>query len=194
MKRLILVLMAAILLALPAAAQVQTWQLDPSHSAAQFAVKHLGLSTVRGAFTKLSGTLQYDAADPTKSVVEVTIETPSVDTRVEMRDNDIRGEKLLDVKNYPTMTFKSRRVESAGAGKLKVIGDLTLHGVTKEVALEVDGPSQAIHDPWGNLRMGASGTTSINRREFGVGTGYPAMVIGDDIGITIDAEIIRPAK
>jgi len=192
MPRFVLTLIAATLLTIPAAAQVQTWQIDPPHSAAQFSVRHLSVSTVRGAFTKLSGTVQYDAADPTKSSVEVTIDTASVDTRVEMRDNDLRSPKFLDVQKYPTITFKSKRVESAGAGKLKVTGDLTLHGVTKEVALDVEGPSEAIHDPWGNMRMGASATTKINRRDFGI-TEYPSAVVGDDIGITIDVEMIHPA-
>jgi polyisoprenoid-binding protein YceI len=190
MPRFALSLLTAVLLAVPAVAEAETWQLDPPHSAAQFSVRHLGVSTVRGAFTKLSGTVQYDPADPSKSALDVTIDSASVDTRVEMRDNDLRSPKLLDTQKYPTITFKSKHVESAGAGKLKITGDLMIHGVTKEVVLDVDGPSQAIKDPWGNTRMGASATTKINRRDFGI-TEYPAMVIGDDVSITIDVEMVK---
>ena len=190
MPRFVLSAICAVLLAVPAAVQAETWQLDPPHSAAQFSVRHLSISTVRGAFTKLSGTVQYDPADPVKSSIDVTIDTASVDTRVAMRDNDLRSPKLLDVQKYPTITFKSKRVESAGQGKLKVTGDLTIHGATKEVVLDVDGPSAAMKDPWGNMRMGASAATKINRRDFGI-TEYPSAVIGDDIAITIDVEMVK---
>jgi polyisoprenoid-binding protein YceI len=106
-----------------------------------------------------------------------------------MRDNDLRSPNFLDVQKYPTITFQSKKVEAAGAGKLKVTGDLTVHGVTKEVALDVDGPTPAMKDPWGNLRMGASATTKINRMDFGV-SGRPG-VVGDDITITLDIEMTR---
>src|SRR5271169_2845301 len=172
-----LVIAIAFLLTLTAAAQ-ETWQLDPPHSSAQFSVRHLGVSTVRGAFTKVSGTVKYDTSDVTKSSIQTTIDATSVDTRVDMRDNDLRSPNYLDVKKYPTITFQSKKVEAFGAGKLKVTGDLTLHGVTKEVVLDVDGPSAPIKDPWGNQRMGASATTKINRMDFGV-AGAPGMV-GDD--------------
>jgi polyisoprenoid-binding protein YceI len=183
---------AAMCLAFSANAQTETWHLDPPHSAAQFAVEHMGISTVRGTFTKLSGTVQYDPADPSKASVEVTIDAASVDSRVEMRDNDLRSEKLLDVQKYPTITFKSKRVDVAGPRKLKITGDLTIHGVTKEAVLDVDGPSQPIKDPRGNAHMGASATTTVNRRDFGV-NGYPSAMIADDIAITIDVELVKPA-
>ncbi len=179
------------LLAVSACAHADTWQIDPAHTAAQFSVRHMGISTVRGAFTKVSGSIQFDAADPSKSAVDVTIDASSVDTRVSMRDNDLRGPNFLDVAKYPTMTFKSKRVEAAGNGMLRLIGDLTIHGVTKEVALEVEGPSKPIQDPRGNSRMGASATTKISRKEFGV-TGA-AMMVGDEITITIDTELVKPA-
>lgn len=178
----------ALFLTLSAAAQ-ETWQLDPPHSSAQFSVRHLGVSTVRGAFTKVSGTVQYDAANPAKSSLQATIDAASVDTRVDARDNDLRSPNYLDVKKYPTITFQSKKVEAAGPGKLKIIGDLTIHGVTKEVVLDVDGPSAPIKDPWGNQRMGASATTKINRMEFGV-SGAPGM-IGDEITITLDIEMVK---
>jgi polyisoprenoid-binding protein YceI len=179
---------ALFFLTLAAAAQ-ETWQLDPAHSSAQFAVRHLGVSTVRGAFTKVSGTVLYDAANLSRSSIQTTIETASVDTRVEMRDNDLRSPNYLDVQKFPTITFKSKKVEAAGTGKLKITGDLTIHGVTKEVVLDVDGPSPAMKDPWGNQRMGASATTKINRMDFGV-AGAPT-VVGDEITITLDIEMIK---
>jgi polyisoprenoid-binding protein YceI len=125
----------------PAAAQSTQWQLDPAHSSAQFAVRHIGISTVRGTFTKLSGTVRYDPADTKNNSVEVTIEAASVDSRVEMRDNDLRSDHFFDVQKYPTIAFRSTKVESAGTDKLKITGDLTIRGITKPVTLDVDGPS-----------------------------------------------------
>jgi polyisoprenoid-binding protein YceI len=185
-----LVAATALLFTLTAAAQ-DTWQLDPNHSSAQFSVRHLGVSTVRGAFTKVSGTVQYDPANLGKSSIQATIDAASVDTRVEMRDNDLRSPRFLDAQKYPTISFQSKKVEAAGAGKLKVTGDLTIHGVTKEVVLDVDGPTQAIKDPMGKdrLRMGASATTKINRNDFGV-SGLPG-IVGDDITITLDVEMTK---
>jgi len=188
-----LVVALALLVTLSAAAPAQnnkdTWQLDPPHCSAQFSVRHLGVSTVRGAFTKVSGTVHYDPANLGKSSVQTTIDAASVDTRVEMRDNDLRSPNFLDVKKYPAITFTSKKIEAAGAGKLTVVGDLTIRGVTKEVALDVDGPTPAMKDPWGNLRMGASATAKINRLDFGV-AGAPGLV-GDDITITLDIEMIQ---
>ena len=188
MSRTFSALAITLLLTLSAAAQ-DTWLLDPPHSSAQFSVRHLGVSTVRGAFTKVSGTLVYDAANLSKSSIQATIQAASVDTRVEMRDNDLRSPNFLDVQKYPTITFVSKKIEAAGAGKLKVTGDLTIHGVTKEVVLDVDGPSAAIKDPWGNQRMGASASTKVNRLDFGV-AGAPG-VVGDEIAITLDIEMIK---
>lgn len=153
----------------------------------------MGLSTVRGTFTKVSGTAQYNPADSSKDVIDVTIDAASVDSRVDARDNDLRSPKLLDAQKYPTITFKSKRVEPAGTGKLKVTGDLTIHGVTKEVVLDVDGPSAPLTDPRGNSHMGASATTTINRQDFGV-SAYPPAMIGNDVTITIDVEMVKPAS
>ena len=192
MSRKTWLLVGAMSLAISAAAQTEIWQLDPAHSAAQFAIRHMGISTVRGTFNKVSGTVQYDPADPAKTSVEATIDAASVDSRVEMRDNDLRGARFFDVAKYPTITFKSKRVESAGTGKLKVTGDLTIHGVTKEVVLDVDGPTEPIKDPRGNTHMGASATGSINRRDFGVGA-IPAAMVAEQIAITIDMELVKPS-
>ena len=180
----------AVLLAASAAAQSGTWKIDPNHSSAQFAVRHMGVSTVRGAFTKVSGSGTYDPSDPSKATLDAIIEASSVDTRVEMRDKDLRSPNFLAVEKYPTITFKSKQAKAAGNGKLQISGDLTIHGVTKEVVLDVDGPSAPIKDPMGNQRIGASATTKINRKDFGV-NGAPG-VVGDDISITIDTELIQP--
>lgn len=184
------VFLSSILLAASASAQSGTWKIDPNHSSAQFAVRHMGVSTVRGAFTKVSGSASYDPSDPGKTGLEATIDATSIDTRVQMRDNDLRSPNFLDVQKYPTITFKSKQAKAAGDGKLQITGDLTIHGVTKEVVLDVDGPSAPIKDPMGNQRIGASATTKINRKDFGV-NGAPS-VVADEISITIDAELIQP--
>ena len=190
MYRFAAILVATVALAASATAQAGTWQIDPNHSSAQFSVKHLGVSTVRGAFMKVSGSAKHDASDPSKDTLEATIEANSVDTRVAMRDNDLRSPNFLDVEKYPTITFHSKQTKVVGAGKLQISGDLTIHGVTKEVVLDVDGPSAPIKDPWGNMRIGASASTKINRRDFGV-NGAPGAV-GDELTITIDAELTQP--
>lgn len=187
------VLVCAVLTVMPLMAQMENWKLDPAHSAAQFSVRHLGISTVRGGFTKMTGSLQYDPSDITKSSVEVTIDAASVDTRVDMRDNDLRSDHFLDVGKFPTITFRSSHVEAAGSGKLKIAGDLTVHGVTKNVALDVEGPSAPMKDPSGITHMGAAATTTINRTDFGV-NGAPG-VVGNDITLTLDVEMIKtPAE
>ena len=189
MFRFASVLITSLLLAISASAQVETWQIDSAHSASQFAIRHMGISTVRGAFTKTSGTVQYDPADVSKTTIDVTIDTTSLNTRVEMRDNDLRSDKFFDVAKYPTITFKSKRAEAAGKGKMKITGDLTIHGVTKEVALDVDGPAGPVKDPRGNTHIGASATTTISRKDFGV-SALPAM-IGDEVQITLDVEMVK---
>jgi len=192
MSRYFLVLITAVALAGNAVAQAGTWQIDSKHSAAQLSVRHLGVSTVRGAFTKVTGTAVIDPADPSKDSLEASIDASSVDTRVEMRDNDLRSPHFFEVQKYPTITFHSKSTKSAGAGKLLVTGDLTMHGVTKEVVLDVDGPSAPIKDPMGGgQRLGASATTKINRQDFGI-AGAPG-VVSDEITITIDTELTQPA-
>jgi len=184
-------------LSLPAAAANSTWQIDPQHSSAQFAVRHLGLSTVRGAFSKLSGAVLLDGQDISKSSVEVTIDVNTVDTREPDRDKDLRSERFFDVAHFPTMTFKSKKVEQLAPGKLRVTGDLTIHGITKEVLLDVDGLTAPVKDPWGNQRVAASATTKINRQDYGVKWNAKldngGVVVGDDVNITIDVELIQKA-
>ena len=194
--RAVIVGSLAAIFILPVQAATGTWNVDPNHSAAQFAVRHLGLSTVRGAFTKVTGTAILDDSDISKSSVEVTIDANSIDTRVPNRDNDLRSDHFFDVAKYPTITFKSKKVEQVSPGKLKVTGDLTIHGTTKGVVLDVDGPTAPVKDPWGNQRIAASGTTKINRQDYGVKWNATmdngGVVVGDDVQITLDVELVQP--
>ena len=195
MKKLMTVAALLAFASLPALAQTSTWQVDPNHTSTQFAVKHLGVSTVRGAFAKTTGQVQLDEKDITKSQVDISVDMSTLDTRNENRDKDVKSPGFLDVATYPTMTFKSKKITPAGAGKLKIAGDLTLHGVTKEVTFDVEGPSPAIKDPWGNLRHGASATATINRQDFGVSYNKMldagGLVVSNDVQITIDIEFVR---
>jgi polyisoprenoid-binding protein YceI len=172
----------------PVLAQTSNWQIDPAHANAQFRVSHLGISKVQGEFTNVTGTVQLDEKDVTKSVVNATIDTTTVYTRNEDRDKDLK-ENFFEVTKFPTMTFVSKSIARGADGKLQMSGDLTLHGITKPVTFTVEGPSEAIKDPWGNQRRGASATTTIHRSDFGI-TKYAAM-IGDDIAITLDIEFIK---
>jgi polyisoprenoid-binding protein YceI len=185
----------AAILSLPAAAATSTWQIDPAHTAAQFAVKHMMISTVRGEFKGVTGAVVWDDADITKSSVNVTIDAATVNTGEPKRDADLRSDHFFEVAKYPTLTFRSTRVEPAGAGKLNVTGDLTIHGVTKQVVLDVAGPSAVVKDPKGNSRVAISATTKINRQDFGVKWNATmdggGAVVGDDVNITIDLEMIK---
>lgn len=189
MKAIVFVAVVSLTFSITAVAQSNVWQLDPAHSSAQFAVRHMGISTVRGTFTKLSGSAHYDPADAKNDSVEVTIETASVDTRVEMRDNDLRSDHFFDVQKYPAMTLHSTKVESLGADKLKITGDLTIRGITKPVSLDVEGPTKPIDDGHGHLHMGVSATGTLNRTDFGM-NGYQG-VVGNEINLTIDAELVQ---
>ena len=195
LSRIALTAGLAAALSLPAAAANSNWQIDPAHSSAQFSVRHMAISTVRGAFSKVTGSVVFDDKDVSKSTVEVTIDANSVDTRVPDRDNDLRSEKFFDVAHYPSITFKSRRVEQLAPGKLKVTGDLTIRGTTKEVVLDVEGPTGPVKDPWGNTRNAATATTKINRQDFGVKWNATldngGVVVGDDVSIVIDVELVK---
>jgi polyisoprenoid-binding protein YceI len=198
LSRIILTASLAAVLSLPAAAATSIWQIDPQHSSAQFSVRHMAISTVRGAFSKVTGTIALDDTDITKSTVDVTIDVNTVDTREPDRDKDLRSDRFFDVAHFPTMTFKSKKAEQVSPGKLKVTGDLTIRGTTKEVVLDVDGPTAPIKDPWGNLRSAATATTKINRQDFGVKWNATldngGVVVGDEVSITIDLEMIKKDK
>ncbi|MHB8412229.1 MAG: YceI family protein [Candidatus Acidiferrales bacterium] len=188
MKKWLMALGLAATLASSALAATTTWQIDPAHSNAQFVVRHLGISNVQGEFTKISGTVQLDDQDISKSSVTASIDVSSVDTRVKMRDNDLKSPKFFDVAKYPTMTFESTKIWKTGDGTAKMSGNLTLHGVAKEVTFDVTGPTASIH-AMGGIRRGVHATTTISRKAFGI-TADPGLV-GDKITITIDAEMVQ---
>ncbi len=196
MGRFIATAAVAALFSLPLLAGTTTYKIDPKHSDAGFAVTHLMISTVRGEFHGINGTVVYDDGDVSKSSVEVTIDATSVDTREPARDKDLKSDHFFDVANHPTITFKSTKVESAGPGKLKVTGDLTIHGVTKPVVLDVTAPKPPIKDPWGLQRTAVSGSTKINRQDFGVSWNKTldsgGVMVGDDVDITLDVEMVVP--
>src|SRR2546428_8612673 len=156
-------LLIVVALGLPSLARAATWNLDPAHTSVQFSVRHLMVSTVRGAFAKVTGTVQVDEKDLTRSKIQATIDAASIDTRIEKRDTHLKSPDFLDVAKNPTIAFVSKKIEQVDPGHFKVTGDLTLHGVTREVTLAVAGPTQEIKDPWGNSRAGAEATTTINR-------------------------------
>jgi polyisoprenoid-binding protein YceI len=184
----------AVILAAATQAQTTTWQLDPAHSNAQFSVRHLGISNVQGEFTKLTGTVQLDDQDVSKSTVNATIDVNSLDTRVQNRDNDLKSDHFFDVAKYPTITFQSTKIVSTGEGTAKMTGNLTLHGVTKEVTFDVTGPTKVIQVM--GTRRGASATIKINRQDFGMVFMSNAMpggdqMIGDTVTITLDIEMVK---
>ena len=172
-----------------------TYQIDPAHSSAHFTVRHMMVTNVRGAFSKVSGTVVYDPDNPADTSIEAVIDATSIFTREEARDTHLKSADFFDVEKYPNITFKSKKVEPAGDGELKVIGDLTIHGVTREVALKVEGPTPEHKDPWGNVKMGASATTKIKRSDFGLTwnavleTG--GILVGDEVKIDLDVELTK---
>jgi polyisoprenoid-binding protein YceI len=195
MKRFLTYITALVLFAVPALSHAATWQIDPEHSSVQFKIRHLMVSNVKGEFTRFNGVVAIDDQDISRSHVNVNIETASIDTRVAKRDEHLRSADFFDVTKYPAMTFVSKKVAKAGKGNLKVTGDLTIHGVTREVILDVEGPTADVKDPWGNIRRGATATTQINRKDFGL-TWNKALetggvVVGDDVTITLEVEMIR---
>jgi polyisoprenoid-binding protein YceI len=180
----------------PAGAGTTTFQIDPKHSSAGFGVTHLMISTVRGVFHGVNGTIVWDDGDPSKSSVNVTIDATTVDTQEPGRDNDLKSPNFFDVAKFPTITFKSTKIEVAGPGKLKVTGDLTIHGVTKQVTLDATAPKAPIKDPWGMTRTAASGVTKVNRKDFAMvwnkNLDGGGVMIGDDVDITLDVEMVVP--
>lgn len=183
---------AALVLASPSLAFAAEYVIDSAHSAAQFSVKHMMVSNVRGAFSKVTGTANIDEKDLTKSTVEAVIDATTVNTNEPKRDEHLRSADFFDTAKYPTITFKSTKVEKAGQN-LKVTGDLTLHGVTKPVVLDVEGFTSEAKDPWGNTKRGGTATTKINRKDFGLGwnsvleTG--GVAVGEEVAITLDLEL-----
>lgn len=176
------------------------WAIDGSHSAANFSVKHNVVSTVRGTLGAITGKIEYDGKDVSSVKADVAIDMTKITTQNERRDNHLRSPDFFDVASHPTLTFKSKRVEPGAAGKFKLIGDLTIRGNTKEVALDVEGPAPLVQTAGRNggttILTGASATTKISRKEFGVlwNNLIEALpVVGDEVNITIDLELNRPS-
>jgi polyisoprenoid-binding protein YceI len=195
MKKSLIAFGFAIFLAATAVtAQTTTWQLDPAHSNAQFSVRHLGISNVQGEFTKVTGTVELDDQDISKSTVNATIDVSSLDTRVPHRDDDLKSDHFFDVAKFPTITFQSTKIWKTGDGTAKMTGNLTLHGVTKEVTFDVTGPTKVIQVM--GTRRGASATTKINRQDFGMvfmSNALPGgdQMIADTVTITLDIEMLK---
>jgi polyisoprenoid-binding protein YceI len=189
---------AAAVLGLAAWAQetpAPNWRIDPLHSSAQFSVRHMMISTVRGQFGGVKGSVLYNPANPAASSVEATIDCMTVNTGEAKRDADLKTEAFFDVKRYPVMKFKSKSVEVSGPGKLKVTGDLTINAITRPVVLDVEGPTAPIRDTQGREKIGVSGLTRISRKDFGIlynpimETG--GVAVSDEVSIILELELIR---
>ena len=195
MKRSIFLIILTLFFTFPVLSQAVTWQIDPDHSSFQFKVRHLTVSNVKGDFTKVKGAVTIDDKDISNLNVELTIDAASVNTGHAKRDEHLRGSDFFDVAKYPTITFVSKKVIKDGPDRLKVTGDLTLHGVTREATVNVEGPTQEVKDPGGNFRRGATGTARINRKDFGLTwnraleTG--GVVVGEDVDIFVEIERIK---
>ncbi len=172
-----------------------TYKIDPAHSSAQFVVRHMMISNVRGGFSGVQGTIEYDPDNPSESRIDVVIDASKISTLEEQRDAHLKSPDFLHVERHPTITFKSKKIVRAGDGEWKVTGDLTIHGVTKEVVLNAEGPTPEGKDPFGNTRIGASASTKIKRSDFGL-TWNAALetggiLVGDDLKIELEVSAIR---
>lgn len=195
MHRLVLSAVAVVALATSALAQSATWNLDPAHSTIGFGVRHMMVSTVRGKFTKFTGTITGDPAKPTEAVVDVTIDASSIDTENEKRDEHLRGPDFFDVAKYPTITFKSKKIAPGPDGTFLVTGDLTMHGTTKELVLTVSDFAQPIQDPMGATRGGAHVAGKLDRQAYGIAFSKTmdagGLMVGNEVTIAVDAEATK---
>ena len=193
--RLGVVAVAAAAVLLPRPAPASTWEIDPVHTTAGFAVRHLVVSKVRGHLGRVTGTLHLDEKDRTRSTVEATVDLTGIDTDNEERDRHLRSADYLDTRRYPTLTFRSKKVVAQGADRFVVTGDLTLRGVTREVELVVEGSATPVRDPWGKTRLGGEIRTTLERDAFGIGRQSVVegggLVMGNDVEVTIDVELVR---
>ena len=174
---------------------VTTWNLDPVHSVAEFKVKHMMISNVKGQFAAITGSLVLDENDIANSHVEASIDAASINTRDAQRNTHLKSADFFDVERFPTLSFKSTKVERTGGDDLAVTGDLTIHGVTRQVVFNVEGPTAPGKDPWGNIRVGLSAATKINRKDFGL-TWNAALetggiLVGDEVTVTLDIQFVR---
>ena len=176
-------------------ATTTTWKLDPAHSHAEFKVKHMMISNVKGSFSGLTGDLTEHLTYSSLSFIEASIDISTVNTNDAQRDGHLKSADFFDIEKYPTMSFKSTQVKPDGDGGYKVTGDFTLHGITKQITFSVEGPSAPGKDPWGNIRIGLTATTKINRKDFGLNWNAAleagGILVGDDVQITLEAEFIK---
>lgn len=175
--------------------QISTWNIDSVHSTAEFKVKHMMISNVKGQFTGIKGSLTHDESDPANSRVEASIEAASINTRDPQRDAHLKSADFFDIEKFPALTFKSTRITRNSDGELEVTGDLTIHGVSRNVVFAVEGPSEPAKDPWGNTRLGLAATTKINRKDFGL-TWNAALetggiLVGDDVTLSLDVQFVK---
>jgi polyisoprenoid-binding protein YceI len=182
-------------LSLPAPAAAETWVVDTAHTVSGFTVKHMMIANVTGVFEVTKGTIEYKPGEPGSVKADITIETKSVNTRITRRDDDLRSDNFFSADKFPTLVFRSKRVQNVRADGFDLVGDLTIRDVTREVVLKVDGPTAPIRDPQGNRRVGANASTTINRKDFGI-TWHRAIeaggvVVGDEVKINIDVEAIE---
>ena len=179
----------------PNSATTTSWNIDPAHSVAEFKVRHLMISNVKGHFARMAGTLTIDQTDLTKSHAEASIEAASIETRDAQRDAHLKSIDFLHVEEFPTLSFRSTRIRPAGEGELTVEGDLTLRGVTREVSFFVEGPTEPVKDAWGNTRVAVSATTKINRKDFGLvwngALEAGGILVGEEVTITLDVEFVK---
>jgi polyisoprenoid-binding protein YceI len=183
------------ILSLPWLAYATTYEIDPAHAAAHFAVRHMMVSTVRGEFGKVTGTITIDDKDLSHSSIDATIDVTTIDTRQSKRDEDLKSPNFFDAAKYPNMTFKSTSIKKKGTDNYTVVGDLTMHGVTKPVTLTVESPSKEVKDMQGKLRRGAHATTKLNRKDFGLTWNHAieggGVVVGDEIQVDLDVEMVK---
>lgn len=175
-----------------APAFADTWNIDAKHSQASFKIKHMMVSNVNGTITGIKGSANYDGKDVKGLSVNADLDVNTINTSEAGRDEHLKGADFFDAAKYPTISFKSKRVEQKSDGHFQMIGDLTMHGVTKEVAMDVEGPTAAVKDPKGTEHVGASAHTTVKRSDFGISSAPEAM-IGNDVGITLDVELLKPA-
>jgi polyisoprenoid-binding protein YceI len=179
------------------AESVTSWKADPDHSRIRFKVKHMMIADVHGEFTEFDAAVKFDENEVANSKVEVTIKTPSLTTYNEKRDSHLKSPDFFEIEKYPTITFKSTKIEKSG-DYLKITGDLTIHGTTKEVVFDVEDLSQAVKDPWGGWRMAASATGTINRYDFGlkwnVSLETGGVLVGEKVTMMIEVELVKETE
>jgi len=189
---------AWLFIAAPSFAGTSAWKIDRDHTSAQFKVQHMVITSVRGEFSDVQGKVLLDDQDLTRSSVEAVISADSISTNHAKRDAHLKSADFFDVAKFPDLTFTSKKVVKEGENKFHILGDLTMHGVTKEVELQVSGPTRAIKDPWGNTRMGAQASTVVDRRDFGLTWNKlleaGGLLVGNEVEITIDVELIQQKK